>query len=116
MNFQGGTSLENSTASLTAYVMLSLLESNINIPEKVTTNVKYCIRANHQPDKYTLAISTYALYLLDWQSEADRNLQKLLDLATKEGELLWWSDSNGKLSNRKNKLTLDKFSFKDRLL
>lgn len=76
--------------------MLSLLESKLDVPEKIITNAKYCIRANQQPDKYTLAISIYALYLLDWQIEADRNLQKLLDLATREGELLWWSDSGGK--------------------
>lgn len=77
--------------------MLSLLESDVKIPEKIITNAKYCIRANHQPDKYTLAISTYALYLLNWYGEADRHLQRLLDLATTEGDLMWWSNAGGNL-------------------
>lgn len=74
--------------------MLSLLESNVNIPERIKTNAKYCIRANHQPDKYTLAISTYALFLLDWPSEANRYLDKLLKLATHENDLMWWTNTS----------------------
>lgn len=71
--------------------MISLLESNIELGDQVRSNAKYCIMGNHQPDKYTLAISTYALYLLDLHNEAGRSLDKLLQLATKNGNLLWWS-------------------------
>lgn len=84
-------SSQNSTAALTAYVLISLLETNANINETIRVNAKYCIRGFHQPDKYTLAISTYALYLVEWYSQADRSLRKLLEVATKEGNLLWWS-------------------------
>ncbi|KAI4467993.1 macroglobulin / complement [Holotrichia oblita] len=87
----GGMSSENSTTALTAYVLISLLESRADINETIRTNAKYCIRGLHQPDKYTLAISTYALYLVEWYSLANRNLQKLLELATRDGDLLWWS-------------------------
>ncbi|KAK9737499.1 Macroglobulin domain MG3 [Popillia japonica] len=87
----GGLSSGNGTTALTAYVLISLLESHADINETIRTNAKYCIRGLHQPDKYTLAISTYALYLVEWYSLANRNLEKLLELATKDGDLLWWS-------------------------
>ncbi|GJQ65969.1 hypothetical protein Trydic_g4064 [Trypoxylus dichotomus] len=94
----GGMSTENSTAALTAYVLISLLESNTDLNETIRTNAKYCIRGLHQPDKYTLAISAYALYLVEWYSNADRSLEKLLQLATKEGDLLWWGQPDLSLS------------------
>ncbi|KAJ8978717.1 hypothetical protein NQ317_015965 [Molorchus minor] len=62
----GGTSKENSTAGLTAYVLISLMEADISIPKSVQTNAKYCIRSQHNPDKYTLAISCYALFKVNF--------------------------------------------------
>lgn len=83
-------STDNSTAALTAYVMISLLEAKVDLNDTIRTNAKYCIRGAQQPNKYTLAISTYALYLVEWYSQGDRSLQKLLEIATREGDLLWW--------------------------
>lgn len=63
---------------MTAYVLISLLESGIELPEDVSTNAKFCIRGLHTPDKYTLAISTYALFLVKWETEATKYLDKLI--------------------------------------
>ncbi|KAJ8911706.1 hypothetical protein NQ315_013168, partial [Exocentrus adspersus] len=88
----GGTSKENSTASLTAYVMISLVEADIDIPKHVQTNAKYCIRSHHNADKYTLAISCYALFKIHWIQEASRLLNKLLALATQQQNMMWWTN------------------------
>ncbi|KAF5307210.1 hypothetical protein FQR65_LT00726 [Abscondita terminalis] len=95
----GGSYMENSTAALTSYVMISLIESGIEVSEKVRTNAKYCIRGHFSPDKYTLAISTYALLLIGWESEAKRSLSKLLQVATKQDNLMWWSSSGSSSTN-----------------
>ncbi|KAK5647506.1 hypothetical protein RI129_002398 [Pyrocoelia pectoralis] len=95
----GGTLTENSTAALTSYVIISLLESGIEVNEKVKTNAKYCIRGHFSPDKYTLAISTYALSLIGWETEAKRCLNKLLQVATEKDNLLWWSTSGAASTN-----------------
>ncbi|XP_031329285.1 pregnancy zone protein-like isoform X2 [Photinus pyralis] len=95
----GGTLTENSTAALTSYVIISLLESGIELSEKVKTNAKYCIRGHFSPDKYTLAISTYALSLIGWESEAKRCLSKLLQVATQQDNLVWWSSSGAASTN-----------------
>lgn len=58
--------------------MISLLEVDIQLPESVKTNAKYCIRAQNVPDKYTLAISCNALYLLKWETDATNYLDKLI--------------------------------------
>ncbi|KAK4885470.1 hypothetical protein RN001_001741 [Aquatica leii] len=93
----GGSYMENSTAALTSYVIISLIESGIDVSEKVRTNAKYCIRGHFSADKYTLAISTYALSLVGWESEAKRCLAKLLQVATEQDHLMWWS-STGAIS------------------
>lgn len=59
-------------------MLISLLEAGIKVPEDVRTNAKYCIRGYHSPDKYTLAISAYTLFLVDWQMEAEKYLDKII--------------------------------------
>ncbi|XP_063921503.1 pregnancy zone protein-like isoform X2 [Zophobas morio] len=87
----GGTTFENSTAGLTAYVMVSLLNANIRIPDAVQTNAKYCIRGHYNLDTYTLAISSYALFKINWYSEANRMLKKLIQISNKKGNMMWWT-------------------------
>ncbi|XP_017785332.1 PREDICTED: alpha-1-macroglobulin-like isoform X1 [Nicrophorus vespilloides] len=94
----GGTSMENSTAALTAYVVISLLESGIEIPQSVKTNALYCIRGQYYADKYTVALCSYALYLLKWKSEADRYVKKLVELATSDDKMMWWNVETGSSS------------------
>lgn len=83
--------MENSTAGLTAYVILSLEEANIPIPTEVKTNAKYCIRSLNNPDKYSLAISCYALFKVSWISEASRMLNRLMLLGHQHQNMMWWS-------------------------
>jgi len=78
---------------LTSYVLISLLEANVSLSETIRSNAKFCIRGYHQSGIYTLAISTYAFYLVGWKDEADRSLQRLLDITKKENNLMWWSQS-----------------------
>ncbi|XP_049817832.1 murinoglobulin-2-like isoform X2 [Aethina tumida] len=94
----GGTSMENSTAGLTAYVILSLEEANIPIPTEVKTNAKYCIRSLNNPDKYSLAISCYALFKVSWISEASRMLNRLMLLGHQHQNMMWWSVQDEKQS------------------
>lgn len=93
---QGGTTTENSTAGLTAYVMISLLDGNVDVPESVTTNAKYCIRGHYHLDKYTLAISSYALLKINWYSEATRMLKKLFQISNQKDNMLWWTNRGNK--------------------
>ncbi|XP_044265167.1 alpha-2-macroglobulin-like isoform X2 [Tribolium madens] len=88
----GGTSSENSTAALTAYVIISLLDGDIQIPENVKTNAKYCIRGYYDLDRYTLAISSYALLKINWFSEAERMLKKLFQVANHKDNMMWWTN------------------------
>lgn len=84
---KGGTSKENSTAGLTSYVLISLSVANIAIPTDIISNAKYCIQAHHSPDKYTLAIGTYASLLMGWKEEANRFLPRILqDMPSKLGK------------------------------
>lgn len=88
---KGDTTTENSTAALTAYVMISLLDSNIQVSEEVKTNAKYCIRGHYELDKYTLAISSYALFKVNWYSEANRMLKKLFEISNQKDNMMWWT-------------------------
>ncbi|XP_074042577.1 alpha-1-inhibitor 3 isoform X2 [Leptinotarsa decemlineata] len=94
----GGTSRENSTAGLTAYVILSLLEANIEVPKLVQTDAKYCIRSQHNPDKYSLALSCYAMFKLRWYHEADKTLKKLLAVSDQHQNMMWWSHKGNSTS------------------
>lgn len=76
-------------------MIVSLLESNVDVPELVQTNAKYCIRGQQNPDKYTLAISCYALYKMNWYSEANKMLTKLLAVSEQQSNMIWWQ-TNGK--------------------
>ncbi|KAL3287814.1 hypothetical protein HHI36_002274 [Cryptolaemus montrouzieri] len=87
----GGTSTENSTSALSSYVIVSLLESEIKIPKAVLDNAKYCVRGYSNPDKYTLAISCYALFKVKWYDEANKVLKRLLNIASRQNNMLWWS-------------------------
>ncbi|KAH1001219.1 hypothetical protein HUJ04_013456 [Dendroctonus ponderosae] len=87
----GGTNMENSTAGLTAYVILSLFDAKVDVPDAVQVNAKYCIRSQNDPDRYSMVISSYALFKVQWISEASRFLEKAIEVARKENEFMWWS-------------------------
>lgn len=62
----------------------------MTIPKTVRKNAKYCLRGYNSIDKYTLAISTYALTLLDYKDEINRSIERLLEMASKYNTLAWW--------------------------
>ncbi|XP_028141182.1 pregnancy zone protein-like isoform X1 [Diabrotica virgifera virgifera] len=95
----GGTSKENSTASLTSYVIISLLEAKIDVSEKVLTNAKYCIRSQNNPDKYSLALNCYAIFKMKWYGEANKLLRRLLAVSEQHQNMLWWSNKGSNTSS-----------------
>ncbi|GJQ65984.1 hypothetical protein Trydic_g4077 [Trypoxylus dichotomus] len=87
------------TTALTSYVLISLLETDVQFDEDARTRAKECILTNSAIDKYTLAISSYALGLLNMKQEAKQRSDKLLELAeTKDGQL-WWKQSDSLPTN-----------------
>lgn len=89
--FQSETGSENNVA-LTAYVLISLIESGLPIQKKVIDNAKYCLRGYSSTDKYTISIISYALALVKWEDEALRSLERLLEIGTRKNGLLSWED------------------------
>ncbi|CAG9863564.1 unnamed protein product [Phyllotreta striolata] len=94
----GGASSENSTAGLTSYVILSLLQAGIEVPQRVKTNAIYCIRSQVDPDKYSLAINSYALLLMGAEEDGNKSLQRLLASAERHRNMMWWT-SKGEASD-----------------
>ncbi|GJQ65981.1 hypothetical protein Trydic_g4074 [Trypoxylus dichotomus] len=89
----GLASSRNQTTALTSYVLISLLETDTKVDENVLAKAKECILSDSTSDKYTLAISSYALGLLNLDQAVKERLDKLLQLAeTKDGQL-WWKQS-----------------------
>ncbi|GJQ65982.1 hypothetical protein Trydic_g4075 [Trypoxylus dichotomus] len=87
------------TTALTSYVLISLLETDVQFDKNARTRAKECILSNSTIDKYTLAISSYALGLLNMKRKAKQRLDKLLKLAdTKDGQL-WWKQSDSLPTN-----------------
>ncbi|XP_046398811.1 alpha-2-macroglobulin-like protein 1 isoform X2 [Ischnura elegans] len=99
-DLKGGLSGESSSAAFTAYITTALLESGIEMSDSVLSNALYCLAPDEQepPDIYTLALTTYALSLAGPnQTEAAQNsLKLLLDKATHDKEMMWWSKPGAK--------------------
>ncbi|KAI4467982.1 macroglobulin / complement [Holotrichia oblita] len=95
----GLASAKNQTTALTSYVLISILETNTQIDNNVLTNAKKCIINDVTIDKYTLAISSYALGLLNLTQEVKQRLDKLMELAETSNGLLWWKQSDKSLSS-----------------
>ncbi|XP_012276125.1 murinoglobulin-1 isoform X3 [Orussus abietinus] len=85
---------ETSSPALTAYVLISLLESGVPLSASLINNALYCLEKGMESDSenpYTPALSTYALALLE-HPKAKINLQSLMARATRHNNLLWWED------------------------
>ncbi|PSN55938.1 Pregnancy zone protein [Blattella germanica] len=89
-DMKGGLTGETSSAALTAYVLISLLESGFPLSPTVTYNAMFCLRGEADPDVYTLALTTYAFTLLGEQEMAQESIKRLLGKATKQQDLIWW--------------------------
>lgn len=73
--------------------MISLLETHIEVNDEAMEKAKQCLLHDVTSDKYTLAISSYALSLMNEKREAETRLQKLSQVAIKENHLTWWKQS-----------------------
>jgi hypothetical protein len=78
---------------LTAFVLISLLETGLPVSPSVTSNTIFCLKGESDPDVYTLVLTTYALTLLGERDTAEEFLKRLLGMANRQQDLLWWEKS-----------------------
>jgi hypothetical protein len=90
---QGGLTGETSSAALTAYVLISLLETGLPLSPSVTSNAVFCLKGEADSDVYTLVLTTYAFTLLGERGMAEESLKRLIGIATRQQDLLWWEKS-----------------------
>ncbi|XP_015600837.1 alpha-2-macroglobulin-like protein 1 isoform X2 [Cephus cinctus] len=91
-SMKGG--LKDSSSSLTAYILISLLESGVPLSSLLINNALNCLEkgiAHNNDDLYTATLSTYALTLLE-DPRAQASLQSLMARATRQQDLLWWEN------------------------
>ncbi|PVD20025.1 hypothetical protein C0Q70_20519 [Pomacea canaliculata] len=104
---QGGLGRSNSEnkedsygGTLTAYVLISLLQAGIDKKDSVTTNAIECInrelQRNPNIDTYSLALAAYAHVLYDQYSHQSLDLMsKLNSRAVDEGSVRYWKREGG---------------------
>lgn len=83
---QGGLQDDDSSSSaLTAYILISLLESGVPLTASLVNNALHCLEkgmANGGDATYTATLSTYALTLLE-HPKANNSMKLLMDRATR---------------------------------
>ncbi|XP_055938471.1 pregnancy zone protein-like isoform X2 [Argiope bruennichi] len=98
----GLTDGEHSLAPLTAYVLISLLESGTQGPDQLSIrNGLMCLETEQNPNNYTLALFAYATTLAQEKRAAYHYLSKLEERATIKGSHMYWespSEENGSKS------------------
>ncbi|KAL2717509.1 murinoglobulin-1-like [Vespula squamosa] len=92
-HMKGGLQEDDSSAALTAYILISLLESGVLLTASLINNALYCLEAltDVYDSPYTAALSTYALALLE-HPKANGSMASLMNRATRNNDLLWWED------------------------
>lgn len=91
---QGGLAGKQSRVPMTAYVLISLLESGISTDAPFVVNSIKCILSDSSNDPYGLALKAYALALAQHTS-SKQVLQELIDSATIEENLMHWDLPKG---------------------
>ncbi|XP_012532021.1 alpha-2-macroglobulin-like protein 1 [Monomorium pharaonis] len=87
---------DNSSSALTAYILISLLESGVPLTASLINNALHCLEKGMEDDggaTYTAAVSTYALTLLE-HPKANNSMRMLMKRATRNNDLLWWEDKH----------------------
>lgn len=74
---------ETATPTLTSYVLVSLKKAGVEIPKSVIEKATSCIIQNDAADDYALALTSYALLLVD-SPEAMNRLKQLVENLHKE--------------------------------
>ncbi|KAK1121212.1 hypothetical protein K0M31_010519 [Melipona bicolor] len=85
---------DSSSSAITAYILISLLESNVPLSPSVVNNALNCLEkgiANGHDNLYTMVLTTYALALLE-HPKANSSMRSLMNLATRHKNLVWWED------------------------
>lgn len=98
---------DSSSTALTAYILISLLETGLPLSSSVTSNVVYCLKGDKEPDLYTVVLSTYAFALLGEKNLAKEGLRHLLGAASMEQDLMWWEKSGRYVQDHRNHYSLD---------
>lgn len=76
---------DNSSSALTAYILISLLESGVPLTASLINNALHCLEKGMEDDggtTYTAALSTYALTLLE-HPKANNSMKSLMKRATR---------------------------------
>lgn len=83
--------------TVTAHVIISFLESGIDMDHTVLSKAKQCILKDKASRNQILAISAYALQFLNSTDAVESRLEKLMKSSKSENNLKRWSDSCKKL-------------------
>lgn len=84
--------------ALTAYTVISLLESETPITEDQLSNAFKCISRQTDPNLYTLALTAYAYTLAGRDTLAINILDQLFARANTEGTSTYWSTTSKSIS------------------
>ncbi|CAG0898545.1 unnamed protein product [Darwinula stevensoni] len=90
---------EGSETGLSAYVLISLLESGAAVDDEVIQSALQCLRGNQNPSTYTLALTTYAFILAGETELGGIYMDMLLKKATENDGFLFWLASPGEPSD-----------------
>lgn len=91
---KGGIEGAGSPVPLTAYVLISLLESGEPHTSKAISEAAFCLNADKSENPYTTVLTAYAL-ALSQESTADNVVQKMISLATETSNSMHWELPEG---------------------
>lgn len=86
---QGGLSNTKTPASLTAYVLVALIEADEDLSSKPVNRAIQCLNSDTSTHPYTLATKAYALALAG-RPEATAAVTALLEAAVNATDEMYW--------------------------
>ncbi|KAG1664846.1 Alpha-2-macroglobulin-like protein 1 [Nymphon striatum] len=84
--------------ALTAYIMISLLESKTPMSQEKIDKAFNCIAKQSDPNSYTLGLTAYAAVLAGKTDLANKLLKKLYSRAINEGTSTYWKTASKSVS------------------
>ncbi|XP_076102752.1 alpha-2-macroglobulin-like isoform X5 [Mytilus galloprovincialis] len=99
---KGGFSDRSNEASLTAFVLIAMLEAGIPSSDPSVMKAVRCLDVQDIPDTYTMAIMAYAYTLYDLRHLRRQEVIKMLDeRATEKDGMKYWSRTDKKEDSKK---------------
>lgn len=93
-SMKGGLQEHGSSSALTAYILISLLESGVPLSPSVVNDAQKCLeKGMNNDDLYTTVLTTYVLALLE-HPKANSSMKSLMNRATRYKNLIWWEDKS----------------------